>query len=190
AEAADEMIDRLAALLRTSLRTTDADVVSLAAELELLEGYLSIMRARFGDRLRVELEVSPVLEELGLHQVKVPSLLLQPLVENSVRHGSAAKVGRGRVWVRLTPSPPPAGSRDGDYVELVVEDDGPGMGAGRDPLQGGLGLSTTAERLQLLYGADHEFSAGNREAGGFRVRAVLPWGGTAGPGRSPVEPRW
>lgn len=163
-DAADEMIERLAALLRASLRTGDADRVPLGSELALLEGYLSIMRARFGDRLRVGLEVEP-----GLGSVAVPSLLLQPWVENAIRHGAAESEGQGQIDIRIAKTGP---ARDRLLLEVV--DDGPGVAPGRDPLRAGLGLSTTAERLELLYGDRQRFEAGNHPDGGFGVRAELP----------------
>ncbi|MEM9597078.1 MAG: histidine kinase [Acidobacteriota bacterium] len=159
--AADEMIDRLAGLLRASLRTVQSDEVPLEEELRVLDAYLAIQRARFGDRIQVRIDVpEDTLEAL------VPSMVLQPLVENAIRHGSAETEGRGRIAVRAR--------RRGDRLELEVEDDGPGAPPGRDPLGSGLGLSATAERMQLLYGDDHRFEAGNRPEGGFRVAAALP----------------
>jgi LytS/YehU family sensor histidine kinase len=173
--AADEMLDRLSELLRISLKTVQTDEVPLAAELEALAGYLALMRARFGERLEVTVEVEPEARE-----ALVPSLLLQPLVENAVRHGSAERTGRGRVEV---------GARvEGCELVLEVCDDGPGSPPGRDPLRGGVGLSATAERLQLLYGGRHRFEAANRPAGGFRVGIRLPRRGAAPGVRLPAPP--
>lgn len=160
--AADEMIDRLAELLRASLRTAQTDEVPLATELEVLDCYLAILHARFRERLEVTVEVPA---ELG--GARVPSMILQPLVENAVRHGSLERHGRGAVTVRAR--------RDGDGLVLEVADDGPGIAAGRDPLGAGLGLSATAERLHLLYGDRHRLEAGNRPEGGFRVAVRLPY---------------
>jgi two-component system LytT family sensor kinase len=169
--AADEMLDQLAELLRASLRTARADEVPLGEELALLDRYLAIQRARFGDRLAVSIRIDPAAESC-----LVPSLLLQPLVENAIRHGNAERAGRGAIEVR-------AGLRDG-RLQLEVEDDGPGAGGSASP---GLGLSATAERLQLLYGDGQSFSAGNGSAGGFVVRVCLPARDAAAataPGRS------
>ncbi|HZF09422.1 MAG TPA: histidine kinase [Thermoanaerobaculia bacterium] len=161
--AADEMLDQLAELLRASLSTAQSDEVPLAEELALLDRYLALLAARFGERLAVSIEVEP-----GTEEALVPSMLLQPLVENAVRHGGAERSGRGAVTVR-------AREEDGRLV-LEVEDDGPG-----NPEEGqrgrpgtGLGLAGTAERLRLLYGDDQGFGAGPGEGGGFRVRASLP----------------
>jgi two-component system LytT family sensor kinase len=160
--AADEMIEQLAELLRFSLRSAQKDEVPLADELALLERYLAIQRARFGDRLAVTFVIDPAAQSLP-----VPSLLLQPLVENAIRHGSAEKTGRGSITVRAQTA--------GDRLILEVEDDGPGVRAlAPRKSEGGVGLAATAERLDLLYGAAHRFSATHQSGGGFLVRAVLP----------------
>lgn len=167
--AADEMLDRLAELLRASLRTAQTDEVPLATELEVLDCYLAILQARFGPRLAVTLEVEP-----EVRGALVPSMLLQPLVENAVRHGNAERAGRGAVILRAR--------RRGTELELEVEDDGPGIRSTSPAAGSGVGLTATAERLQLLYGSGHELTAGNLPAGGFRVRVRLPLrqpGGTA-----------
>ncbi len=171
--AADEMLDQLAELLRASLRTAQADEVPLGEELALLDRYLAIQRARFGDRLAVSIDVEP-----GADSLLVPSLLLQPLVENAIRHGNAERAGRGAIAVRAR--------QENGRLLLEVEDDGPGAAtpagvspaiAGTAPaaaVPGGLGLSATAERLQLLYGDAQTFSAAPGPSGGFLVRASLP----------------
>ena len=159
--AADEMIQQLSDLLRASLHTAQRDEVPLTVELDVLDRYLAIMRARFGQRL----VVTTAIDE-GVREVLVPSMILQPLVENSIRHGNATVIGAGRVEVRA--------SRDGDSLVLEVEDDGPGRPAGDEPPTG-VGLTATAERLALLYGDAQRFEAGQGAAGGFLVRAVFPF---------------
>jgi two-component system, LytTR family, sensor kinase len=160
--AADEVLASLAELLRASLRGTAGDELPLGDELALLERYLGIMRARFGERLAVTIDAEPAALP-GL----VPFMCIQPLVENAVRHGNAAKTGRGTVVVR-------ARLERGQLV-VEVEDDGPGVPAGRDALSAGFGLSSTAERLRLLYRGGAEIAAGNLPGGGFRVTARLPF---------------
>jgi two-component system LytT family sensor kinase len=164
--AADEMLDQLAELLRASLRTAQSDEVPLGEELALLDRYLALLRARFGSRLEMDLQLDP---EAAC--ALVPSLFLQPLVENAIRHGKAEREGRGAIAVRAR--------REGDTLILEVEDDGPGDPgrAERSPArrESGLGLAATAERLKLLYGEAQTFSAGNGERGGFLVRACLPF---------------
>jgi two-component sensor histidine kinase len=159
---ADEMLGQLSELLRASLRTAQTDEVALEVELETLDGYLGIMRARFGERLRIDSRIDP-----EARHALVPSMILQPLVENAIHHGNAECLGEGRVELR-------ASAREGELI-LEVEDDGPGAASGSDALHAGTGLSATAERLQLLYGERHRFEAGNAPGGGFLVRAVLPF---------------
>lgn len=159
--AADEMLDRLAELLRASLRTAQTDEVPLTTELETLECYLAIMRARFGERLTVEMEINPATRD-----ALVPSMLLQPLVENAIRHGGVESTGRGRIELRIA-------RRGGDLV-VEIEDDGPGCAGDEELASGGIGLQATAERLRLLYDSAGHLEAGN-VAGGFRVTAVMPY---------------
>lgn len=160
--AADEMLAQLAELLRSSLRTAQTDEVPLSEELAVLDQYLAIMRARFGERLAVAIETDP-----GLAGALVPSMILQPLVENAIRHGNAERAGRGAVAVRTR--------REGERLVLEVEDDGPGDARRNGHrTDSGVGLAATAERLHLLYGNDQSFSAGDGANGGFLARATLP----------------
>ena len=161
--AADAQLGQLAELLRTSLRTTHAHEVSVREELALLDQYLGLMRARFGDRLAVAVHAAPEAREC-----LVPSMLLQPLVENAVRHGALATAGRGRVTVTIAR---PAG---GDRLVVRVHDDGPGAPPGVDPVATGTGLSATARRLRLLHGDAHALRVGAGAEGGFEVRLELP----------------
>lgn len=160
--AADEMLDQLAELLRASLRSTQTDEVPLRFELELLDRYLSLMRARFGDHLQVESRIQP-----GTADALVPSMIMQPLVENAIRHGNVTLIGSGKVEIRV--------ERKGGRIVLEVEDDGPGPADKADREGTGLGLAATAERLQLLYGAEQSFGTDRGTAGGFLVRASFPW---------------
>lgn len=159
--AADRMLASLAELLRASLATGRADEIPLGDELALLRHYLDLLDARFGDRLQVEVEVAP-----GCNDLQVPPLVLQPLVENAVRHGGLERIGRATVRVAV--------ERHDRVLRAVVEDDGPGLADGADPLASGVGLSATAERLRLLYGEAGRLEAGNRQGGGFRVAVELP----------------
>jgi hypothetical protein len=160
---ADEMIGRLAELLRASLRQGPADEVRLEEELELLGAYLAILDARFGERLQVAMEVEP-----GTGKVLVPPLLLQPLVENAIQHGKAETEGSGQVLI--------AARRRGEQLELAVENDLPEAPppAGQKKGSGGLGLASVSERLRLLYGEKQNFEAG-RVGESFRVALQLPW---------------
>jgi len=133
-------------------------VVPLAEELALLDDYAAIMGARFGDRLSIVREIA---DDVG--DALVPPFLLQPLVENAVRHGNAARLGAGAIAVRAR--------RDGDTLRLEVEDDGDGSSA--DAAGFGVGLRSARERLALLYGSTATLAAGAVDAG-YRVTITLP----------------
>ena len=165
-EEADALLGQLAELLRASLRSTHAHEVPLRDEVDLLAQYLGLMHARFGDRLAVTVDAA---EDAG--ECLVPSMVLQPLVENAVHHGAIAEGRQGRV--RVT-----ARRVSGDQLELRVHDDGPGLTNGRDPFTHGTGLSTTTQRLRLLYGDAVAHSpwlvAANAPEGGFAVTLRIP----------------
>jgi two-component system, LytTR family, sensor kinase len=141
-DGAVRMLARLGEMLRSTLDHAHDQQIPLARELEFLEIYLEIVRTRFHDRLTVELDVEPEARE-----VPVPTLILQPLVENAVRHGVARRTGPGRVTVR-------ARVRDGT-LELTVADraEGATVVAASPPRGGnGIGLANTRQRLAQLYG--------------------------------------
>jgi two-component system, LytTR family, sensor kinase len=160
-EAADRMVTRLADLLRLTLYESRHEV-PLARELEFVSAYVDIQQIRFQNRLTVSFEVRGPL--LG---AQVPSLLLQPLVENAIRHGIAPRARAGHVWVRA--------QRDGDRLVLEVEDDGVGLPPGEDVTIRGIGLANTRARLQQLHGSDYEMQIRSRESGGTYVRVTLPY---------------
>jgi len=158
---ADRMIGQLSQLLRLSLRTSHAQEVPLRDELEVLACYLGLMKARFGTRLRATVDAPP-----DTSDALVPSLLLQPLVENAIRHGNTSHAAGGAIDVRV--------SRVDTRLQIEVVDDGPGASDGIDVFAQGIGLSATRDRLQLLYGSAHRFEARNR-GGGFVVSIALPY---------------
>jgi two-component system, LytTR family, sensor kinase len=160
--AADEMLAQLAELLRASLRTAQTDEVPLHDELDVLDLYVGIMHARFGDALAVVDEIAP-----DTRDALVPSLLLQPLVENAIRHGNASSLGRGTIHVRAR--------REGLDLLLEVEDDGPGANGRPVAVESGVGLSATAERLRLLYGQRQRFEARDSGRGGFVATVSIPF---------------
>jgi two-component system, LytTR family, sensor kinase len=167
-KAADRMIARLSDLLRAALDHAAATVVPLAQELDFLEAYLAIERIRLGDRLTVEMEIDE-----NAMAAEVPHMILQPLVENAVRHGIAPRSAPGRIRVAASVLD------DGRMLELEVADDGRGPAAAaarerRDRGGGGLGLANTRARLEQLYGADFSFDAGGGDSGGFRVILRFP----------------
>lgn len=159
-EAADRMIAVLSDLLRQSLRSTEQHVVPLQQELDFLGRYLEIETTRFSDRLRVVYDVDP--STLG---AMVPNLILQPLVENSIRHGIALRSAPGCIEIRSR--------REGERLHLEVQDDGPGV-PGSAPSREGIGLSNTRVRLAQLYGAAHELAVRNAARGGLLVSIAIP----------------
>ena len=157
-EAADEMITKLATLLRWTL-DRGAFEIPLREEMEILGVYLDIQRTRFQDRLTAEIHVEPA--AMG---ARVPRLILQPLVENAVRHGIGTSAGAGRIEVR--------GWRDGAWLRLSVEDDGPGL---KESAAAGLGLANTRARLAQHYPDRHRFQVRNRAGGGVVAEIGLPF---------------
>jgi LytS/YehU family sensor histidine kinase len=160
--AADRMLIRLSDLLRITLEHLGQQEVALEAELGALSKYLEIEQTRFADRLVVRFDVHP--ETLD---TRVPSLLLQPLVENAIKYGVARRAGRGHIDI--------SARRDGDKLVLEVRDDGVGLSEDAlTALQKGIGVSTTRARLQHLFGADFRFEF-HRLAQGLAVIIALPW---------------
>jgi LytS/YehU family sensor histidine kinase len=160
---ADRMMSRLSDLLRVTLEAPPDQEVSLEDELELLRLYLEIMEARFGDRLRVLVEAGD-----EARAALVPTMVLQPLVENAIQHGVARRSGIGRVWV--------AARRSGQRLALEVRDDGPGIsGDPKEAMGKGIGLSATADRLRQLYGETSSIQLLEREPHGLIVRLGLPY---------------
>jgi two-component system LytT family sensor kinase len=168
------LIGRLSELLRMSLGNT-AQSVTLSRELEFVQRYLDIEQVRFQDRLSVRFDVAP--DTLG---AQVPSMILQPLVENSIKHGVSRRRGAARLEVRSR--------RTADTLELAVRDDGPGFGA--SPARGnGVGLANTVARLEQLYGPDgFELDRGDAPGGGALVRVTLPFRTAPDDAGSPAVP--
>jgi len=163
AEAADQMLARLSDLLRMALRGRVGQEIRLKDELEFLQKYLEIEETRFGDRLRVEYDIEPEVLD-----AKVPSLVLQPLVENSIRHAVAVRTEPGFIRV--------GARRTNGWLELTVHDNGPGLPAGPVATSGnGVGLANTRSRLEHLYGADHRFELSSPPAGGLLVTVAIPF---------------
>ena len=165
-DTAREMIIKLAKILRRLLNSTEA-FVPLREELEFIDAYLDIEVVRFGpDKLRVVKDLDP----LSL-DVMIPSMLLQPLVENSIKHGLSAKVEGGSIYLR---------SRMSDSKLIIeVEDDGVGMDAAHPPDRNGsngtgIGMANVVERLKVLYGETARMSVDGREGKGTLVRLRLP----------------
>jgi two-component system, LytTR family, sensor kinase len=163
ARAADTMIARLSDFLRHSVNASRRQEVTLQEELDFLNLYLDIMRPRFEDRLRVEIEVEP-----GLNDALTPRLILQPLVENSIKYAADPDSGRIDIAIKA--------ARENGSLRIEVRDEGPGLAANVRAVPGnGVGLANTARRLERLYGRNHEFAMRNGESGGAMVSVKLPY---------------
>ncbi len=171
-EAADAMLARLSDLLRLSLDRVGTQQVSLKDELDFLQKYLDIERTRFADRLQVSIDVAA-----DTLDASVPNLVLQPLVENALRHGIGPNIGGGRVEI--------VARREGDDLRLIVRDNGAGLSTdARTAFDSGVGLSNTRSRLQHLYAGRHRFEFQTPAGGGLDVTVVIPFTAAAA-GRPP-----
>ena len=160
-DAADRMIAGLSDLLRKTLELGPTQEIPLDAELDLLGRYLDIQRARFGDRLRVD-----IVADGDARAALVPVLLLQPLVENAIQHGLAEHLSSGAIAIRAR--------RDGGRLVMTVSDDGAGPdanGAARERV----GLGNTRARLDMLYGSDHQLVLAAAREGGGRTSVEIPF---------------
>jgi len=176
---ATEMLGRLADFLRATLTHAAQPDVALHTELEHVRAYLDIERIRFGSRLTVS-----IVSEDGTEHCAVPHLILQPLVENALRHGLSKRSAPGSIAVEAR--------RDGDRVRLVVRDDGVGLRGGGQPGSRGVGLTNVAKRLQHAYGAEHRFDLKEVETGGVEAVITIPYRPlctTTGPSTLSDDPR-
>jgi two-component system LytT family sensor kinase len=163
AEAADRMVARLGDFLRLTLDHSGNQEVTLEQELEFLRCYLDIELTRFQDRLTVDLEISP-----GALTAQVPNLILQPIVENAIRHGIASKIEPGHIGI--------FGERNGSRLRIQIRDDGPGFSSNPGiGFREGIGLTNTRARLARLYGADHVLELSNGREGGGIVTIEMPF---------------
>jgi sensor histidine kinase YesM len=179
-EAADKMIARLGDFLRLTLESSAAQVVPLRQEIEFLNCYLEIERIRFRDRLTTRIDVEPQVLDCG-----VPNLILQPIVENAIRHGVSQRAAHGHVEVRA--------ARVGSSLLLEVRDNGRGLPEGAavsapGSKGGGVGLANTRARLQRLYGAAYRFELSNSPAGGVVVTLEIPLQGSQAVGDERPDP--
>ncbi|NJD11625.1 MAG: sensor histidine kinase [Gemmatimonadetes bacterium] len=150
----------LSDLLRVSLESSE-QVVPLREEIALLERYLEIEQTRFRDRLAVEFDVAPAALD-----AEVPTLLLQPLVENAIRHGIARTPGPGRIRI--------CGRAEAGRLRLTVRDTGPGLHPDAQTTGNGIGLANTRARLEQLYGGDFALELENAPGGGAQASVELP----------------
>ena len=161
---ARRLLEQLGELLRLSLTHAEDQEIPLAQEIAFIERYLDLQKARLEDRLEASVSVDPDV----LHAM-VPTFILQPLVENAIRHGTAPRLEQGLVQVRAW--------RTNGQLHLTVQDDGPGLPPGWDPEEtGGIGISNTRERLRHLYGdRAHNFEISSDSGKGVRVDLTLPF---------------
>ncbi|MEJ6023920.1 sensor histidine kinase [Ramlibacter sp. PS4R-6] len=158
---AQNMLDHMIAYLRATLNASRATSHSLQAEFDRIQDYLELMAIRMGPRLKFTLDLPG-----ALAQVKVPSLLLQPLVENAIQHGLEPKVGGGEIRI--------AARREGEQVVLEVCDTGTGLGGALPATSKGFGTNQVRERLATLYGARATMEFGDVDTGGCRVVIRYP----------------
>lgn len=169
--AAQSMLESLAELLRASLRMGGSRLVPLREELDVASQYLRVEKVRWGDRLEVRTEIDPRAEG-----VLVPALILQPLLENAVRHGIASSEAGGEVVLNVSIS--------GDRMQMRIENDGTGLAPDWEAkTEGQVGLTNTRRRLQALFGDDHELVLSELDDGRVRVEVVIP---KRGPSTTPA----
>jgi len=161
--AADRMMTRLSDLLRMTLESDGTQVTTLSRELEFANGYLEIEKVRFDERLRVVLEITPdTLDAL------VPTLLLQPLVENAVKHGISKRSEGGEIRI--------SAAHDDRNLYLRIKDSGPGLGdSGNFEQKGGVGLRATRDRLETLYGNEQSLDIRELPERGVEVNVSIPF---------------
>lgn len=159
---AENMLLKLAGFLRYSLDRQPTELAVLSAELEAQRKYLEIEQTRFDDKLKVTFDVEP-----GLEHARLPSLILQPILENAIKYAITPRTEGGAIVLTAR--------RDGDMLRIAVEDDGPGLPAPSTARRRrGVGLVNARERLELIYGGRGGLSASNREPNGCRVDIWLP----------------
>jgi two-component system LytT family sensor kinase len=157
------MVERLAALLRSSIQVAGSQLVAVREELALADQYLAIEEVRFTDRLRVTRRIAP-----GAVDALIPSLVLQPMIENSIKHGFSRRIDASRIDVAIR--------RDGDSLVVTVADDGPGVPPGWDlATHCGRGLKNVIERLEKIYPGEWGFTIRNQPQGGAIARLRIPW---------------
>jgi sensor histidine kinase YesM len=161
-DAAVNMIAGLSDLLRRSLDGSPHQQVPLCEEMEFAQKYLDIQKMRFADRLRISTDIP-----LDLYPAQVPSLILQPMVENAIKHGIAHRAQGGSIHI--------AASRQNGTLTLRVSNDGPGLAPDWETANPGIGISNVRTRLQSLYGEASDLTLRNQLTGGVEVAISLPF---------------
>lgn len=161
-DAAVNMIVGLSEFLRRSAEDSHRSQVALQEEVEYLQRYLAIQKARFGERLQVSVDIPA-----DLQRAQVPNLLLQPLVENAIKHGISKRIAGGAVRV--------AGVRHNSSLCLSIYNDGPGLPADWDSAQTGVGIRNLRTRLRILHGDESDLQLRHASPGGVEVLVTLPF---------------
>jgi LytS/YehU family sensor histidine kinase len=177
-ERAVETLMKLTGVLRAVLRAPAGEMVTLGDEIELIESYLAVERARFEERLRVAIDVPP-----ALLKVRLPALLLQPLVENAIKHGISPSLRGGELWIRArTEGGPTPGS---ESLRIEIRDTGVGVDQlpvpGGAETAGGLGLVNVRRRLSGIYGERARLDFASQLGGGTTVTLWLPMASEVAP---------
>jgi LytS/YehU family sensor histidine kinase len=159
---ARRVVAHLSALLQRMLASAGLQEVALAEEVEFIRLYMEIEQARFGEALRIDYRLDP-----ATLRARVPHLLIQPLVENAVKHGLRPRGGTGRVVL--------SSRRAGPWLELTVQDDGVGPAQAPAADGTGTGLANVRQRLHQLYGGDHAFELAAADGGGARAFVRIPF---------------
>jgi two-component system LytT family sensor kinase len=160
-EKADEMLARLGDFLRLTLENSGAQMIALRDELEFLRHYLEIEQVRFQDRLSIEMHIEPEVLD-----AQVPNMILQPIIENAIRHGISQRIGNGYIKICAT--------HKDNSLHLEVQDNGPGIVLS-EKAKSGVGLGNTIERLKQTYGGAHSFDIKTASAGGTIVTLTIPY---------------
>jgi sensor histidine kinase YesM len=165
---AQKIVSNLGGLLRKVLDGNKQNFTPLSEEIEFIKNYLNIEQVRFNDRLEVNYEI-----EAGVLNTPVPNLLLQPLVENAIKHGFANQTGQGKIEV--------IARRLGDkFIQLIVKDDGKGTSSPENQLlKSGIGLQNVKDRLDLIYKSEYKFEIHSAINKGFEVIITIPDNGRA-----------
>ena len=162
-EPASEMISRLGRLLRHSIDMDDTQMVTVEIELATVQDYLAIEEIRFKDRLLLEKPIDP-----GVQKAVIPGLILQPLIENAIKHGIAQRMEPGRIQIRI--------QREKNMLKIVVTNDGPGLPPNWNQEEhAGFGLQATKRRLELIYGQDFVFTVRNTGEGFVSSEINVPY---------------
>jgi sensor histidine kinase YesM len=159
---ADEVIERLSDLLRSSLRTDQAQEITLNEELRFVRQYLEIQRILLGDRLKIQYDVVP-----STLTAKVPNMMLQPLVENAIKFAIAPRSEGGLLEIRS--------ERAGDSLKISISDDGPGLENNSVIEESGVGLANTRARLEQLYGSQQSLELTGKPSQGLQVMLTIPY---------------